>query len=142
MAVKKITVTHNGQVFTRATARTYSHIVVCKSNFDKDMASAIDTAEIMAKKNHAYFTREAGPGALYKFSPDVLARYKRIAAMTPADYCAGEVAEARAGIEKSKANGVYDRAGVYAWCGRLDLAQKQADAARKFGLLDVEIVAI
>lgn len=144
MAKKTYKVTVDGFTFTRRTDRTYSHVVVSRSNKEADLARAIERAEYDAKTNWAFYIREAGPNPQFanQHSVEQLARYKRIASLTQAQYLAEQVEEATARIADQEANGYYTKLNAFAWCGRLDLAQKQVDQAHKYQLLDVKIVEV
>ena len=45
-------------------------------------------------------------------------------------------------MQKRDSQGMYGKQYAFAWCGRLDLAAKQADNARKHGMLNIEVLTI
>lgn len=140
--MKKLTVTHKGQTFTRSTARTYSHIVVARRNAADELQSRLANAEYNAKTNYSYYVREAGPNAKYTHSPEDLARIQHIARLTQDAWLEELKAEAHACIKAEEDSGAFSKLICFAWCGRLDLAQNQAKAATARRLLDVEIVPV
>lgn len=45
-------------------------------------------------------------------------------------------------MAKRDISGMYGKQYAFAWCGRFDLAVKQADKARKYNMLNIEILTV
>lgn len=158
MAKKQKLVVETGiGTFTRTTARTYTHIVVGHWDLDGARRAAYEfNGSPMTRKNFDYYQRQAylGPEGLQR---EHLAQWKyerpfesfveehdRALAHIKGGYDEYVARIRRQRIEsfhQSAADGGFNPF-AFAWCGRLDLAQKQADTARKRGLLDVEIFPV
>jgi hypothetical protein len=122
----------NGEVITRTTARTYTHVVVYQ--YDAAAREAYDTDPAWAKneaRNHAYSVREAAESpAPVAGEPEWMAerRLRTVANAqkfiadfpTSADYMAHRLAGRRAYSVRVLAEGWH----VAGWCGRYDLALK------------------
>ena len=122
----------NGEVITRTTARTYTHVVVCQ--YDAALREGYDTDPAWAKteaRNHAYYVQNAAR------SPEPVAgeaeweadrRLHCIATaktflakfQTVAEYVAHCLENRRAYSARVLAEGWH----VAGWCGRHDLALK------------------
>lgn len=135
---RKMTATlPNGEVITRTTARTYTHVVVYTISEAKAMA-ACWTPEIEARdrKNYVYYAQcaagehdharvpEGAPewkissaATCRKNGADILAEFPTVEA-----YLAGQRARSEGHVRKSVDAGWH----IAGWCGRLDLAQKLA----------------
>jgi hypothetical protein len=50
----EISASHNGQTFTRTTARTYTHVVICKSNRAVDIEQAALGAKLPDESDSRY----------------------------------------------------------------------------------------
>ena len=137
--MKKITVTHAGQTFTRRTDRTYTHLILAKHNWAHDFEHAKKSAASTVEMNWAYYVREAGPRPQFDNSPEELDRFRRIAAMGKEAYIAELTTAYQARVEASRQK-YGDSFFAFAWAGRLDLAEKQAHKARMQNYLDVTIV--
>lgn len=136
---RKLTAVFEGQTFSRRTDRTYTHVVIAKGNKANDLAHAKQRAEWDVKNNWAYYVREADEATRnYSHTDDEIARFKHIVELGKAGYLAERIAASVERIEKAD----YTSYTAVAWCGRLDLANKQADAAQKRGLLNVWIIEV
>lgn len=134
MAKRTLTITHNGQTFTRATERIYTHAILVRSDYLLCRDSAIASAIEYARVNYAYYVKEANPDTReHNHSAAELARYAEIAAMTLDQFHLKARADAAASIEAKRAAGEYDRFGVLEWCGRNDLAHNALGKARQRG---------
>jgi hypothetical protein len=134
----KISASHNGQTFTRTTARTYTHVVIAKSSFRKDLNQALRLAKLRGEDHVEYYlTREFEQYDAYNSEVEK-ANNERIFNLTTEEYAQEEL---NSRIEDSFSS-KYSEHGEVAWCGRLDLAQKQASEAIKNGLLDVQIIPV
>lgn len=137
-ATKKLTVVVDGQEITRRTARTYTHVVVCKANAVADHERAVERAGWDVKNNWEYYEREAGANPQFTHTEEEFAEYRRIIA-------AGKDARRVESIANSDARNAktdYNTFFAFAWCGRLDLAQKQVAKALDQKFLDVRIVQV
>lgn len=125
-----------GEVITRTTARTYTHVVVFK--YDAAKREAHDTSKAWLKteaSNHAYYSKNAadvnagvygapepseyayrteGRAKTYEEAKAWTAKYP-----TVADYSAACLASRRA-----YSASVLNKWQIAGWCGRLDLAHK------------------
>lgn len=144
MTKRKLTVTHNGKTFTRATERTYSHVVLFQRDIEAARAALVPTKGWLAqwKRDHAFYVEEAARGRQQFQSEKSFADYQLRAAMTTEEYIAFRVADWHECFNRSVAAGYYDSQFAGAWCGRYDLAVKQANDCRKSGHINVEIVAV
>jgi len=141
MAKKKVSVTFAGQTFTRATNRTYTHVVLCKSDYEKDLQNAKNNAAADIKINWDYYVREAGASPRFKHEPAEITRFQEIVAPGFDGATKAAIANAVAKIEQQKTNGYYEKFGAYSWCGRIDLARAQANKAAEWNT-DVTIVPV
>lgn len=142
----------NGAAHTRSTAREYTHTVVGLPSLEKAMTDALSPWGVDAS-NYEYFRKIAMTNGDYlaqacyrtadkwtaeqiaeeKASKDA-ANAKRLAEArdlldrcpTLAAYRAQKQVERVAAVEKSKAEGAYEKWVNIGFCGRLDLAQKLA----------------
>src|ERR1700693_5084008 len=138
---RKLSVTHAGQTFTRTTERTYTHVVLVKSDYAHVYAGAIKGAADVARVNYPYYIKEANPATRqYKHSDAELARFAEIATMTIDQYAQYASDKAAERVDADLAAGAFDKFGPIGWCGRLDLARKQADQAKARGYGEVVIV--
>lgn len=144
MTKRTLTVTHNGQTFTRTTARTYSHVVLFQRDIEAARAALVPTSGWLKqwKRDHAFYVEEAARGRQQYQSEADFAKYQAKAAMTPEEYVAQRVSDWHKAFNASVAAGNYDRQFAGSWCGRPDLAKKEADNCRKMGHINVEIVAV
>jgi len=144
MTKRKITVTHNGQTFTRVTARNYSHIVLFQRDIEAARRALVPTSGWLEQwaRDHAFFREEAARGRQQYTSEATFVEYQRKAAQTVEEYAQERGAEWIRNFENSVAHGHYSKQYVHSWCGRLDLAQKQYNDALKSGYINVEIVAL
>lgn len=159
MKARKITATTPAGTFTRKTARTYTHVVIGRQDEETHQirAHTLTRNDINnAKKNFAYYTEQAALGVdglrrehLAKWS------YSKSDAEFQREYTN---AKALAGLGWDRyLETVRDRQiqnhfdalsrgcfqmGALNWCGRLDLAQKEAAKAQKQGFRDVAIYPV
>lgn len=140
---RKLTVSHNGQTFTRTTDRIYTHAILVRPDYARVRAGAIAGAVEYARVNYDYYVQEADP-ATRKHDHDAatLARYAKIAAMTFEQYHRHASANAAAAVDARHAAGEFDRFGVLEWCGRNDLARNAHGKALKRGYAEVVIVEV
>jgi hypothetical protein len=132
----KISASHNGQTFTRTTARTYTHVVIAKSSFRKDLNQALSWAKLRGEDHVEYYLPRGFEK--YNHNESEKAKNERIFNLTTEEYAQEELNRRIEDFFSSK----YSEHGEVAWCGRLDLAQKQASEAIKNGLLDVQIIPV
>lgn len=135
-------VIHRGHEYTRRTARTYTHIVVARTDIEKQIRHAVADAESTVRINWQYWTRETGDNPQYTHNAASMQEMREIVAMGRDGYQQHLEMTRLARIEKNRKAGGYARQHIVAWCGRADLAHKQADKARKDGLIDVEIAEV
>jgi len=143
--------------FSRTTARTYTHIVVGHWDLDRARKAAFNyQGSDLDRQNFDYYQRQVDLGvAGLKAEHAAKWKYPRDDADFEREY-ANALYHVQGGFEgyvdrkrrdciehfhKSVGEGGFNPF-AFAWCGRLDLAMKQADAARKRGLLDVEIFPV
>ena len=132
----KLTVSFNGQEFTRTTASKYTHVVLVKRNAEY----ALQRANLEKDINAQYMVDHAeGKAQVYSWQKpeDIakdVAKGQAILAIGmeahQAQYRAAEVVKVKAAIEA----GNYEQYSVEGWSGSLALAQKVASAARNFCL--------
>jgi len=143
MPNRKLTVTHEGQTFTRTTQRTYTHVVLVKSDYAYAYATGTKGAADCARINYPYYVREANPATrAHNQDAKSIAAYTEIAALTIDEYAKRVSDVIAAKVDAMKAAGDFDRFGVFGWSGRLDLAQKEAERAKKHGYKEVVIVPV
>lgn len=140
---KKITVETSRGTFTRTTARTYTYIVV--GRWDQEAARL--AAETMnkrelenAQENFTYYAQlvSRGPG-----EHDV-GQWEAAKDLIEDGFAAYVERRRQDKIERHEeavARGQYGFT-AFNWCGRLDLAQKEAARLIKRGVLDVEIFPV
>lgn len=130
---------HNGEIVgTRSSARTYTHAVVIQHNeaWYRERAHSVAYAkQHHSQSNFAYYQRIAASGvegemAEYKYTPraDIERRVREaehIVAMGYDAWVAERLAENIAQHAKNVDNGGFAPA-VVTWCGRPDLASKEA----------------
>lgn len=144
MPKKTYRVPYEGHTFTRKTERTYTHVVIVCRSYAVEHALAGQRAREQVQYNRAYHLQEADPATRqHTHSDEALARFTRYAAMTQEQQEAEYVAEAEADIERQRAKGAYDGYGPLTWCGRGDLAEKEAQRARGKGYYaDVKVLPV
>lgn len=127
------TATYAGQVFTRTTHRTYTHLVIARRSIDEAIARVHGEANSKTfAKDYAYYCREANDATReFKHTEQQIARYQSIAAKVFAEYRNEWIAEHLAIVEKQRQKGWFDTFNVVGWCGRPDLAEKSAASAKK-----------
>lgn len=128
-------VTHDGREFQRATERVYTHVVLVRRDYLTELTRSTEHAAFRAREDHPHYVQEANPATRkYTFhSPDSLAEYAHVAALTVDEHVAEQVEKVRASIEKRRAAGAFDHCAPLTWCGRPELAQRAANKARSSG---------
>jgi hypothetical protein len=150
----RYTATHNGQTFTRTSARIYTHMTAARPSYDYALQAAQSKGHaIQDARNFNYFLArsqgQAGfrPGTIaevegYKFRNDpaeveafVEAEKARAleslgGATTVEDYQRAQALNRLGEVEGRRAAGYYTKFQDYGWSGRLDLAQKNAASAQ------------
>ncbi len=133
----------DGQVIgTRSSSsnRVYTHAIVARPSRDDDEKAARYAARY---DEHNFRSYEKTLRGEYKFAgPDEIARAKDIVAMGLEGYKDRMRAERNVRIETKKLEGFYEKDVVLTYCGRLDLAQKEAGLAVKNGWNQVRIVEV
>jgi hypothetical protein len=143
MPKRVLTVTYAGQDFTRETARDYTHVVLIKRHATAELAVSMRDAAEVARINYPYYVREAKASTReFQHASSELARFEAIAAMTEDEFVALCEREVKDKVMKAKAAGVYDRYECVCWCGRLDLAEKEASSQRRWGHAEVVVVPV
>lgn len=128
----------NGEMHTRTTARTYTHMVVVLHNLERQRENArSEAARKVLGKNYDYHVREAGPNALYDNSAEQLEEHRRVAAMSREDYIDLCVCVSIARINAHGEGEYADQWRDFGWCGRLDLAQKLAAKWAHYGKVEI-----
>jgi|688.fasta_scaffold292526_4 hypothetical protein len=127
----------NGEMITRTTERTYTHVVVYTINEAKMMAACwVPDQEKQERKNFKYYVECAAGEHEHRYAPagsdqwkiDNAATYRKQAQDIIAEfptveaYLAGRKAKAEYYARKQIGAGWH----VAGWCGRPDLAQKLA----------------
>lgn len=127
--------TYDGHEFTRATERVYTHVVLVRRDYQTELTRNIEGARTRAREDHPHYVQEGNPETRkYQWhSADSLAQYERIAKLTVDEYVAERVEAARDYVEKRRAKGEFDGCGPLTWCGRLELATREANKARASG---------
>lgn len=146
MAKPTLNVTTDFGTFTRQTARTYTHLVIC-CGFRAELREAFRVAEIASQKKEAAryrriiaagadvtdktpFNRQCtaqflAEGKFQTWAESSEQRVAQLEAMGPI------TADGNDGWSLSEAAPAVLAWGVAGWCGRLDLATKLADKQRK-----------
>lgn len=166
MKTKYFAIDANGERHTRSSERAYSHMVVFKDDFAREMALSTDKSWAKQDaRNFDYYARIAAGNDPYpstnfraehpdRFTADEIAESqaradaenaRRLAdakektdGHDAASYIAACKADRIARLEAKKAKGAFDIFRCAGWCGRLDLAQKLA--AKTIGL-EITILA-
>lgn len=143
MVKRTLTVFHEGQKFTRHTARIYTHVVLIKHGYDFTRTLRMTEAADNARLNYDYYVREANPDTRkYEHDPVVMARFEAMALMTEDELAKHAADEAAAGVEKELANGHFNNFYVMTWRGSPDLAQKEAARLAKYSYAEVVVVPL
>jgi hypothetical protein len=130
----------NGLVHTRTSARVYTHMVVARPSYANAVASASAPWMSTAKSNFKYYSDIISGREDARFTSVERATEELGGATTLARYVEILIERALAAVEKSKAEGRYDRFFDKGWCGRPDLADKLAAKARSEGYAEVAIL--
>lgn len=118
----------------------YSHAVLARLSYEVAVARVQDPAwRAHDESNFRHFMKYLD-GSAGAFEQERAERVLGGARDFPS-YQAHEVARLLAAVEEQKAAGKYDNWGLYARCGRLDLAHKQRDAALKCGAYAEVVIA-
>lgn len=155
----KLTATTPVGTFTRTTARTYTHVVVAR----QDQAAARERAYSAtahdtktARSNFAFYTHQAELGVeglkaehaakwrYVKPQAEFIRQHmtaKSLAGLGLDGYLATLRERAIESHEKTVREGGF-QFGAINWCGRLDLAQKEASKAQRQGWIDVQIFPV
>lgn len=115
--------------------RVYTHTVISKRNFNRDLD---DAGKIKATDadNFAYYTRRAADS-----SQDTANALEQLAgAKTVTEYQFAKRDARVAAVLAARDAGAYDVWHNAGWCGRLDLAQKLAAKEASYGNLEVTIL--
>lgn len=120
MAKTKLTVRTDVGTFTRTTARAYTHVVLTAGYSDLFRTEQVLGTRKMAAKNVAYVACLAAARGC-DMTDEQVGQVERERAMTT---------EAGALAEVDRLYPADTAFGVYAWCGRQDLALRQADRCR------------
>lgn len=138
MSKRTYRVEHEGQTFTRTTARTYTHLVLAPQSLAENQARAEESARWNWKHNQAYHQAYVDGSSEFLVKPSYRSdeehaarTAENIASSTEwlAKGLEGHIADARAAAEAYWRKGYGDRAtgwAVSGWAGRADLAAKVA----------------
>jgi hypothetical protein len=121
----------NGKVFKRKTDRTYTHAVICRTDWAWRRHSAANPhpqGVAVTISNYGFNVRELGPNPRWSHTPEQLERMReQIAGCSDAnDYVEKLKRAEMASVEADYLAKGDDDWGVVGFCGRLDLAQKLA----------------
>lgn len=133
MSKKIYTVKHAGQEFPRVTTRSYSHVVLVKPCRESDLRNMLNEAGWRVNAGWKYYEREGGDSPQFAHSEQQMVEIKRIAALGKDGWLKEKMDWAHGVVAKRAAEGRYDRFFDYGWCGRDDLAAKQAQKAINSG---------
>jgi len=143
----------NGEVITRTTERTYTHVVVYTINEAKMMAACwVPDKEKQERKNFKYYVEcaageheharvhEGAPewkassaATCRKNGEDMMAEFPTVEA-----YLAGQKARSEAHARKQIDIGWH----IAGWCGRPDLAQKLAAGGCHYAAGEIKIIEV
>jgi len=130
----------NGLVHTRTSARVYTHMVVARPSYANAVARASRVHMPTQKSNFEYHMNIAEGVITSQYTSRDHAADDLGGATTLEQYVALNIKRALAAVEKSKAEGRFDRFFDKGWCGRRDLADKLAAKARSDGYAEVAIL--
>lgn len=158
----------DGTFATRKSDRVYTHIVVGRRSYEKELADASTVSKGQRdtlKSNFAYYTKIAAgndpyPSTCYRTEPKWTAEevaeekaraeaenaqrfqeaVRKIDGHTLESFIEADRLYHIRKVEERKTKGYYNDLLVVAWCGRLDLAHKQVSANSH--LIDVAIVPV
>ncbi len=118
---RKLTATHEGQVFTRKTDRTYTHVVLVRNDLRKSLDRAARYAPLQKSDFNRLQEIAEGTYRYMQFQDEAtIERAKFAVQMGFEDYNHHLVAEA---VKRDSEQ--FDPGWkVEGWCGRLDLARK------------------
>jgi hypothetical protein len=141
------------QIGKRSTeSRTYTHCVAAKPSYEAAKRQAVEGWDVADADSFEYYSTVARatvgdpkyPGDAYLDKHRIEqrdiddAKRELGGATTAAEFHQLRAAARLAKIEADKAKGRFDEWGVQTWCGRLDLAHKEA-AARRNGSYFAEV---
>lgn len=139
---RKLTAQYEGVTFTRTTARTYTHVVIGRKDLDAVIRQSVAYHRDYARRNWDY-TKSVANGTyelMQYVEPERQEKAKELMAMglDAAIEQAGAEAEANA-----RARHCPDWV-VLGWCGRPDLAVKEANTWRNpiHCMADVKIIPV
>lgn len=134
MTTKHFAICPDGSKVTRSSqSRVYSHVVVCRNNYERDLRAAERAGQSASTaSNYAYHTAclEKPSWRTEEEHAKQCDYYKQRAAealggaQSLAEYRAHVREQALARVAQNKAEGHYDRFNVAGWCSRPDLANK------------------
>lgn len=135
MPKRKYSVEYQGKTHTRATERTYTHVVLVRRDYETVLQEAIKNTRQRAADAHRWAVERANQPITGRswMTADDLAKQARIAGLTLEQYEAECIAESTAMVEKRRAKGEFDSLGALTWCGRPDLAANEERKARASG---------
>ena len=135
----------DGGIATRTTARTYTHVVIARTDVNRRRTDALKLQDV-DRRNFEFYARCVATGrhGAHAVSAADIATYKAILAATPdAESYAASCAQRR--LEKvNQEYGAADYSDwfVCAWCGREDLADKEARRVVKYAYSDIRVEPI
>lgn len=143
MAKRKLTALHEGVTFTRTTARTYTHVVIGRYDIEARVKSARQHASEYLRRNWDYYAQLADGTYRYlaQTNPEQIARAEALVAM-------GVDAAAQHEADRAEANARKNITGEWealGWCGRPDLAIKEANryrAGADLGFAEVVVIPV
>ena len=151
---RKLTATlPNGEVITRTTARTYTHVVVYTINEAKMMAACWTTEnEVRERHNYVYYAqcaagehdharvhegdpewRASSAATCRRNGAEILAEFPTVEA-----FLAGRRARSEGHARKSIDAGWH----LAGWCGRPDLASKLAASGCHYAVGEIKIIEV
>lgn len=140
---RNITVQHEGFTFTRRTERSYTHLVVCRRNFEHERLRDADLVRERVLHNWSFYVKVANgteehPEVTTQELRERSQRYVAAGRNGAIKLAQEEWAMRQAAEQQASGNGFL----AYSWHTRRDLAERAANEARAFGKLDVTIIEI
>ena len=135
----------DGGIATRTTAREYTHVVVARTDVNRRRADALKLQDV-DRRNFEYYGRcvVTGRNGAYTIPATEIESYKAILAANPdAEAYAASCAQRRVErINNEYGDAAYSEWFVCAWCGRQDLADKEARRVTKYAYADIAVEPI